>query len=586
MLEDVSIQQLAGMLEPHMDKPAWPGLGEPATKRRVKRYLQQWGRWDKLGKRLSEIDQPPRVTWSQWRQFKREGTRPAEERGRRAINDQLSDLTLGLWLGHPAAEVDRMHDLIWALCEMHTWVPAFHEYCNLDLMSTAIARHLAQALWMVGDQLEPEVTDKAHAEIDRRVLSVSCDWRTPDWWTTAPMNWNHVCNANLIITAMYEIGGFNLPNYLHPRIGYLKYGIDGFGDDGSCLEGPGYWTYGFGHFIDAAVAVHHRTGGALNLADAPKIARICRFPIAAHIDGPIRAVFGDGGHGHLSTDLSVKINHLLDVPELIGLCPREKGELRPTSLEAMALHRNRKLPKATRPGDALLPDMGLAKLTVGTGARKTTLAALAGRNDFPHNHNDIGSFILYKHGKCLLTDPGAPFYTKETFGPKRYTLFHCRSFGHSVPVIDGKEQPDGSKYHGTIQVEGLDGPATRPKTVTIEMAKAYRVAGLKQLTRTFELDGGGAVTMTDAYRFNRKPKSIEEAFITYEPTRVAPSGQSVTIGRGKAKLKLEAVDTPGRFKVEDQGDWSLSWHSKTPVQRISFTPKSLSQSMTLRFRMQ
>jgi len=121
----------------------------------------------------------------------------------------------------------------------------------------------------------------------------------------------------------------------------------------------------------------------------------------------------------------------------------------------MALHRHLKLPKATRPGDALLPDIGLAKLTVGTGAEKTTLAALASRNDFPHNHNDIGSLILYKYGKCLLTDP------------------------------------------------------------------------------------------------------------------VAPSGRSVTIGRGKAKLKLEAVDTPGRFKVEAQGGGSLSWHSKTPVQRIS-----------------
>lgn len=584
LLEDVPIARLARMLEPHMDQPAWPGIARPADRARVKRWMKKLGRWGRLGESLEDPGPPPRVLWSRYQQFKRSGTRKGDEADRRQVGQRVNDLTLGLWLGHPAADVDAMHDLLWAICEMTTWVPSAHQYCNLDLLSTEWARMLAQSVWLVGDQLDQAVTDRLHAEIRRRVLDVASDWRTPDWWSTVPMNWNHVCNANLVITALYEIDGFALPNFIHPRIQNMQYALDGFGDDGSCLEGPGYWGYGFGHFINAAIALRHRTGGALNLADDPKVGHICRFPIATHIAGDHRAIFGDNSHGRVANDLAIKINYLLDVPELLAIArPDDEGRVAPRSLEALAIYRGQKARTERADDDALLPDLGLAKLRQGKASKRTTLVALAGRNDFPHNHNDVGSFMVHKHGRCLLTDPGAPVYTARTFGSERYTILQTRSFGHSVPLINGREQPEGSEYHATLEAEGVDDDKARVKRATIEMASAYDVADLKQLQRAFELAADGTLTMTDSYRFGRKPRSVEEAFVTYEPAKVAGGGRSVTIGSGRRSMTLRA-ESPGRFKVNELSEAeSAGRDNPGTLKRITFTPTKLERQMQLRF---
>ena len=42
---------------------------------------------------------------------------------------------------------------------------------------------------------------------------------------------------------------------------------------------------------------------------------------------------------------------------------------------------------------------------------------LAGNNGVPHNHNDIGSFIVHRGDALWLTDPAGPAYSRKTFVP-------------------------------------------------------------------------------------------------------------------------------------------------------------------------
>ena len=71
-----------------------------------------------------------------------------------------------------------------------------------------------------------------------------------------------------------------------------------------------------------------------------------------------------------------------------------------------------------------------------------TLVIKGGYNDEPHNHNDVGSFmIVAKNDGIPIADLGVGIYRKETFDPElRYTLLNNASFGHSVPIINGKYQ--------------------------------------------------------------------------------------------------------------------------------------------------
>jgi hypothetical protein len=50
------------------------------------------------------------------------------------------------------------------------------------------------------------------------------------------------------------------------------------------------------------------------------------------------------------------------------------------------------------------------------------VSAKGGHNDESHNHNDVGSFVVYLDGKPLLVDPGVETYNIKTFSPQRYEL--------------------------------------------------------------------------------------------------------------------------------------------------------------------
>ena len=584
-LQMPAINELAAMLQAHAAQPAWPELNDSAVQRRAVRYARRYGLWERLGKAIDPKLPLAATRLSMYRLWSRSGGTARESSDPLFQEMRLvEDAALALWLGHPAADLDYLQDLLWAWCEKTTWSPSCHEGYTIDLISSAMASLFSEVLWMFAGRIESEVKDRVRAEVQRRVLDPGYDYRRVDWWRTCDMNWNAVCNGNIISAALYHFqdDAQLLATYLHPIIPRLQYAVDGFLDDGSCREGTGYWVYGFGHIVDAAVVLHHRTGGKLNLFADPKLERISRFPLATQIDGPVRASFGDSGQGWISGDIAVRINRFCKLPQLYAIADRHAdGAIAVNGWRSLCLVRGERVGEFDRQ-DCVLPDLGFAKLCTGAGAKPVVLAALAGRNDFPHNHNDIGSFILYKHGHSLLTDPGGPIYTAKTFGPRRYEIIHCRSRGHSVPLINGHEQPPGGEYFGTLEASAVNSRGA--KRVAIDMTRAYDDTSLTSLRRELVLAEDGALDITDRYEFSRTPRTIEEAFVTYEPVTVAADRQSVRIGKGTATLRLSAPETAGRFAAEDLGEESRTWHTPGKITRIVFRPTRLTKTMTLAFR--
>jgi hypothetical protein len=322
LLEHTSIHDLARMLERHMDRAVWPSLTRKRASARLKQRAKRMGAWQALSKALAERDPIPALTRSLYREFQRTGVRANCDRFMRAFVGRIQQEALAVWLEHPKADLDALQDRICAVCDWPTWIMTAHEYCAVDLGSSAIGRLLAELGWMLGRRLEPEVMDRMDARIRERILEPAWDHRRIDGWATGENNWNHVCNANLITTALYRIrDARTLAAYLHPVIQRMDYALQGFADDGGCREGPSYWNYGFGHYLDAAVVLHQRTGGRLNLMADAKVERICRYPLAAHFDGRMRTTFADAGHGYLALINALKINRFYDIPELYDLTP-------------------------------------------------------------------------------------------------------------------------------------------------------------------------------------------------------------------------------------------------------------------------
>jgi len=135
--------------------------------------------------------------------------------------------------------------------------------------------------------------------------------------------------------------------------------------------------------------------------------------------------------------------------------------------------------------DAWFPSTGLMVARSGD----YVLAAKAGDNADSHNHNDVGSFILYKKNKPFIIDLGVGSYTKQTFSKDRYSIWTMQSQYHNIPVFydeNGKilMEHDGAEYRAE------DTSCILNKTISLlsmDLSKAY--PGLDgQLSRTIKLD--------------------------------------------------------------------------------------------------
>ena len=584
LLRHTTMTELAQLFARHQDRSPAPYLTDPDSVARAKGLAKGNGIWDDLSEHLDLSRDIPVIKRSAFRNFQRVGDRTLPQTKAAYRRRELDRAAMALWLGHPKADVDYLQDLLWAYCDDHTWVMAAHEGRAIDLGSAALGATFSEILHVLGHHLEEEVKERVPAEIERRIFRNFWNYKHMDFWETVRMNWNHVCNGEIIRTALYQIEDPNmLAHFTHAAIQHLTYALDGFTDDGGCEEGPGYWAYGFGHFLYVAHALYLKTDGELNLMRDDRIPRICRYPLAAHISGPLRATFADADHGYIPARIAMIINEFYEMPELYELCARHPdGTLKVSGMHELAFYKGQKGHGMVDHRDYLLPDLGLVKLRGKPGMEQMTVMALAENNGVPHNHNDIGSFMVHRGDRIFLTDPGGPLYTRKTFSSQRYEIVFCNSMGHAVPVIDGTLQELGSQYYGTLETENLNGKGQ--KRAIIDMTHAYPEGTVKKLVRTFALDAdANRLTLEDVYTFACTPKSLEEAFITFERASVSRNGRSVLIGPEGDQLRLSAVDTPGQFRAVRLVEESKEGRTDEVITRITFVPEKLDLEMDLRF---
>jgi len=576
IFEHTTIQQLEALLRPHMGKPVWPGITSAEAKKRGAEYAKRTGLWERIAQAVRPDEPAPLPRFADYQHYHRVGSRQPYQSQLERMLDAINMAALALWLDHPAGNVDHLQNLLMAQCGVNWEMPA-HKGVHIELWGTRVGRHLAEYSWLFADRLDEPVRQRISEEVNRRMLNVALDWRQPDWWNTNENNWNLVCNADLVQMAMYEVqDSMALATFVHTLCRRMDYAINYFPADGGCPEGPGYWDYGVGHFLMVALALRERSGGAIDLADDPHVRQICRFPLAMQLRGSHRASFADAQTNEYfgaQTVLQVKV--LTGASDLLRVVePLPGNDLKLDSIRALSIYNGEKADPTPDRTDYLLPDLQVVKAYAGD----TVLAVTAGNNGVSHNHNDIGSFILMVGENRVITDPGYPICNSQTFGPKRYEMFFCRSKGHAVPLINGHEQSFGAQFSSTLRATGLNGPGD--KIIDVEMAGAYADPTLKRLSRRFVLQPNGAVQLTDEYTFTAMPTALEEAFITFEDFRLEKDASAVHFVGGGV---LEAQQ-PGKFTVQTLTPEQHVGMVQRPIHRIAFTPAKLAETMRLAFK--
>ncbi|HMO59399.1 MAG TPA: heparinase II/III family protein [Roseiflexaceae bacterium] len=513
---------------------------------------------------LAQVAQAEPITtlpFGAFKLFEISGTRKEYENPYFARRGRLVALVLTAVLDADDTVIAALEDLLWAICDEYTWcVPAHLRRHGgdllgarltpeqmVDLFAAETSHALAETLLLLDERLHPWVRDRVRAEIERRIFQPLFHDPIHFHWESVPMNWASVCAGAAGMAALaLEPDSERLAGMIERCCRAMECFMEGFGPDGGCAEGIGYWQYGFGYYVYFAEMLRDYTGGTLDLLASDLARRVAAFPVAVSLGGSSFVNYSDGSNRmQLAPGLLSRLATRLGtpVPELtsnLGLhadhCYRWPHLLRNISWSDPAI-----FGRPTPSGTILLDHLGWVIDRRQAGDVMLAFSARAGHNAEPHNQNDLGHFILHVGGESLLVDLGAGLYTRQYFGPQRYDHIHNSSAGHSVPYIDSHTQQPGQQYRAEL----LECTPTETGVIfAVELARAYELPSLQQLTRRFAwsfdaASGTATLQLSDSFRFTQPPARLDEHFISLHQPQLA-EGQVVWRGaRGSVTLAYD-----------------------------------------------
>lgn len=448
---------------------------------------------------------------------------------------------------------------IFSICEESGWqLPAHNSYHRqgpnlplpdaaepvLDLFACETGAVLAAVHYLLAsvlDERSPLITKRIRTEIEHRIIKPYLERHF--WWMgngREPMNnWTIWCTQNVLLSVFLLEQSKSAPgdDELLQRI-FKKaclsadYFLEESARDGCCDEGAQYYRHAGLCLFNTLELLNAITDNAfLSLYKEAKIKNIAGYIANVHVNDEYYVNFADCSpiagragtreflFGLRTENISMAKFAALDF--LAGgndtlLLPSENN-LYYRLQNAFTVSDMRKFadsPAAVSHPDIYYPGVGLFI------ARDSSffLAVKAGHNGDGHNHNDTGSFIVYKGGQPLFIDVGVESYTQKTFSAQRYEIWTMQSSYHNLPTIDGIAQKDGREYCASNVEYTLDEQVCE---IRMDIGGAYpKETGLEYYIRQVTLEKEREITVKDRFSFtDNSPASVHNLtlnLMTYE----------------------------------------------------------------------
>ena len=546
----------------------------------------------------------PATPYTAYMRFRKDGNRLEYETPYFVRRRRIAVLTILVKL-YGEKYLPALLDVIWAVTEEFTWcVPAhlplewYHEkgyLTSIDLYATETGALLAETDHILGDTLPSYTREHIRAEVEKRVMRPYIDGVGSPWWMDGVHNWGAVCTCNVALCFLY-LGTERDVYRLEPQFNRtMNLFLASYGSDGCCAEGLSYWCYGFGLFLIYADAMRnysetHRLV-TVNEARAAFVAKEqAHDPLTGRIDyfvrEDVRRAVAFASNMRLTGEHGVSFSDGLRVfsypRSLFWLLKREYpdeiaypplGLVKPTiSAGGLTLSRyflwsdpNAEYGEKLKPCTVIYPETSwFIKKTA-----RYSLAAKAGHNAEPHNHNDVGSFHLVTENGEAFVDLGAGEYVRQYFlADYRYGFLTNRSRGHSLPIINGSEQVVTKEKAPVLVME--------ENAFAFDMAKAYAMPTLLSAVRRFDTDEDGFV-LTDRFSFSEMPETLIERFVSADKP-VAAEG-CVMVGDFCLRFDPEVLDVA--FHEEEYVDHI---HKPKTAYFTDLTVKEKAKEIALAFR--
>jgi len=493
----------------------------------------------------------PIINLRMFKEFENTGNRLIFENAYFKKRKQLFSIVLQYMLERNKEYISIIEEKLWEWCELYSWeLPAHFKMSEkaikdgaeepdktVALFAAESAFFFSEILTLIGDELDGFLVYRLKKEIFRRVINPYKN--SIYWWDTAKMNWASVCAGSVGAAAIYLVKDIEeLSLILQRVIKSLDCYLNSFDKDGVTAEGLNYWSYGFSFFVFFSELLKERTCGKISLLkNQEKIKNIAILPQIIQFPNRDFVNFSDSGSGKWQGDC--------------GLFARLEKELNlngynyESSTDIYSDHTFRWASMVRKlfwycdscesSNNLLLGSYYFSQSQWlverrSTGGVFSAFAAKGGNNNEPHNHNDLGHFLLHYNRENIFIDLGSPEYVKEYFiDETRYNFLTASSLGHSVPVINGNEQSFGKEHFTDL----IKYESTKHDTLfKLNMKKAYGCQELVGFDREFIWKFNlHELTIKDHFKFNKDHNEIKEIFITdYKPK---------LIRRGKVKIKTK-----------------------------------------------
>lgn len=348
-------------------------------------------------------------------------------------------------------------------------------------------------------------------------------------------NWNAVCLAGVVGSALtlIEDPAERAAFVAGAEVG-RKFYLRGFGVEGYCSEGIGYWGYGFGHFMVLSEIVRINTQNSIDWLKDRVSAQIALFPLRVEILNKIYPSFSDIRGIYSKPDewmidfaeerMCIAKKNAISFWSTAMLDEIGEGELYFYGMVQLHDFPDYDIDPAqiNQENHSEIRDFFndgglLISRSFKRDPQGMAVAIKGGNNAESHNHNDLGTFEVVLGSDKFIIDPGAQLYGRQSGeNAGRYESEMMNSFGHPVPVVAGQLQLTGKSARAVIFEKDF---SLLRDFIKFDLTSAYKVSTLKNLTRlfTFKRAKTSELIVIDEVEYSQ-PEKFETAIIvdTYD----------------------------------------------------------------------
>lgn len=528
---------------------------------------------------------------------------------RRALNA----LVLAECTSNSGEFIDDIINGIFSICEESAWqLPAHNSYVRdtpclplpdatnpvLDLFSCETGALLATIHYLLEDKLNaisPFITKRIRNELQQRIYTPYLSKHF--WWMgngDEPMcNWTIWCTQNVLLSVFLLS---NDPDFMKQV--FLKacestdYFLKDYGQDGCCDEGAQYYRHsGLCLFNTIEILNAITNNFFINVYKDEKIRNMATYIMNVHIHDKYYTNFADcspvaGRAGVREYLFAKRINN----PSMMQFAAQD-FQASNDLLLASEINLYYRLQnaftiteiKSYQSDEELIhPDIYYSSVGLFIARdSKYCLAVKAGDNGDSHNHNDTGSFTIYKEGYPFIIDVGVETYCQKTFSPRRYEIWTMQSAYHNLPTINGIMQEPGTDYLATNVDVSLEEDDCH---IGMDIASAYpKEAGIKSYQRLVTFNKGTSITIDDSFKLDsNEDGQVVISLMTYEKPLVISCDNSgdcmsktiIQIGDlGTISILTEIDITIEEIEISD-ARLKTAWDHE--IYRMLITPKEKS----------